>query len=134
MKCVFRVIVNKYGNVHTFDNIGNFFGRKTPWHIKLCRKNLTFADTALPTENGFIYKSKEYPLSLKGTYQPQNAAVVLEITSALNKQGFNISFMKNFFAIMPPAFMLNWKNENKWHISYRLNCNSVCSAFRDFPS
>ena len=53
--------------------------------------SLTFADTALPTENGFIYKSKEYPLSLKGTYQPQNAAVVLEITSALNKQGFNIS-------------------------------------------
>ena len=30
--------------------------------------SLTFADTALPTENGFIYKSKEYPLSLKGTY------------------------------------------------------------------
>ena len=53
--------------------------------------SLTFAGTALPTENGFIYKSKEYPLSLKGTYQPQNAAVVLEITSALNKQGFNIS-------------------------------------------
>ena len=53
--------------------------------------SLTFADTALPTESGFIYKSKEYPLSLKGTYQPQNAAVVLEITSALNKQGFNIS-------------------------------------------
>ena len=42
-------------------------------------------------KNGFIYKSKEYPLSLKGTYQPQNAAVVLEITSALNKQGFNVS-------------------------------------------
>lgn len=36
--------------------------------------SLTFADTALPTESGFIYKSKEYPLSLKGTYQPQNAA------------------------------------------------------------
>ena len=32
--------------------------------------------TALPTENGFIYKSKEYPLHCKGTYQPQNAAVV----------------------------------------------------------
>ena len=53
--------------------------------------SLTFADTALPTENGFIYKCKEYPLSLKGTYQPQNAAVVLEIINALNKQGFNIS-------------------------------------------
>ena len=58
-------------------------------NVLLCL--VIFADTALPTENGFIYKCKEYPLSLKGTYQPQNAAVVLEIASALNKQGFNIS-------------------------------------------
>lgn len=53
--------------------------------------SLTFADKAELTENGFIYKNKEYPLSLKGTYQPQNAAVVLEIINALNKQGFDIS-------------------------------------------
>ena len=64
------------------------------YNRRICKeqKCITYiAGTALPTENGFYYKSKEYPLSLKGTYQPQNAAVVLEITSALNKQGFNIS-------------------------------------------
>lgn len=53
--------------------------------------SLTFADKSEPTENGFIYKNKEYPLSLKGTYQPQNAAVVIEIINALNKQGFDIT-------------------------------------------
>lgn len=52
---------------------------------------LTFADKADITDNGFIYKGKEYTLALKGTYQPQNAAVVIEIVEALKKQGFKIS-------------------------------------------
>lgn len=52
---------------------------------------LIFADKADITEKGFIYKGKEYPLALKGTYQPQNAAVVIEIIEALKKQGFKIS-------------------------------------------
>lgn len=52
---------------------------------------LIFADKADITDNGFIYKGKEYTLALKGTYQPQNAAVVIEIIEALKKQGFKIS-------------------------------------------
>lgn len=52
---------------------------------------LIFADKADITDNGFIYKGKEYTLALKGTYQPQNAAVVIEIIEALKKQGFEIS-------------------------------------------
>lgn len=52
---------------------------------------LVFASKPQMTENGFIYKGKEYPLSLKGAYQPQNACVVLEVVEALRKQGFEIS-------------------------------------------
>lgn len=52
---------------------------------------LIFADKADITEKGFIYNGKEYPLALKGTYQPQNAAVVIEIIEALKKQGFKIN-------------------------------------------
>lgn len=51
---------------------------------------LTVADKARITENGFIYKGKEYALSLRGAYQPQNAAVALEIINAMRKKGFNI--------------------------------------------
>ena len=52
---------------------------------------LTFAEKADITENGFIYKGKKYPLALKGTYQPQNAGVVLEVINELQKQGYKIS-------------------------------------------
>ena len=44
---------------------------------------------ATSCENGFIYKDIEYPLSLKGEYQPQNAAVALEAIRALTE--FDIS-------------------------------------------
>ncbi|MGN0106760.1 MAG: bifunctional folylpolyglutamate synthase/dihydrofolate synthase [Hominilimicola sp.] len=62
--------------------------------IEQCAANknarLIIADNPEITENGFIYKGKEYPLSLKGTYQPQNAAVVLEIINALREIGLQI--------------------------------------------
>ncbi len=51
---------------------------------------LIIADKPEIIKNGFIYKGKEYALSLKGAYQPQNAAVVLEIVNALNEQGVKI--------------------------------------------
>lgn len=51
---------------------------------------LTFADIPKITENGFMYKGSEYTLSLKGSYQPVNAAVTLEIINALREKGFNI--------------------------------------------
>ena len=44
---------------------------------------------SVSSENGFIYKGIKYPLSLKGEYQPQNAAVALEAICAL--AGFDIS-------------------------------------------
>ena len=62
--------------------------------IKQCasdkKARLIIADTPKITENGFIYKGKEYALSLKGAYQPQNAAVALEVINALHKQGIKI--------------------------------------------
>ncbi len=62
--------------------------------IKRCagekRAALTFAEAPQITENGFIYKGIEYALSLKGAYQPQNAALALEIINALRKQGADI--------------------------------------------
>ncbi len=42
------------------------------------------------TDNGFIYKSKEYELGLKGEYQAENASVVLEVVSVLRKKGYLI--------------------------------------------
>ena len=62
--------------------------------IKQCasdkKARLIIADKPKITENGFIYKGKEYALSLKGAYQPQNAAVALEVINALHKQGIKI--------------------------------------------
>lgn len=51
---------------------------------------LIFADTAQSGINGFIYKGRQYPLALKGSYQPQNAAVVIEIINAMRKMGVEI--------------------------------------------
>ncbi len=52
---------------------------------------LIFAENAEGEKNGFIYKEKKYPLSLKGAYQPQNAAVALEVIDVLRKKGVNIT-------------------------------------------
>ena len=52
---------------------------------------LIFAENAEEEENGFIYKEKKYPLSLKGAYQPQNAAAALEVIDVLRKKGVNIT-------------------------------------------
>ncbi len=52
---------------------------------------LIFAENAEGEENGYIYKGKKYPLSLKGAYQPQNAAVALEVINVLRKKGVNIT-------------------------------------------
>lgn len=46
-----------------------------------------------PTEegNGFSYKGRRYELSLKGSYQPYNAAVAVEIAKLLIERGAHIS-------------------------------------------
>lgn len=63
--------------------------------IRRCAKEksarVVFAEKAEKTEHGFIYKGNEYPLSLKGLYQPQNAAVTLEIINALRDGGIKIT-------------------------------------------
>lgn len=52
---------------------------------------LTFAKEPRVCPGGFVYGGEEYPLSLKGAYQPGNAAVVIEIMNALRKKGYKIS-------------------------------------------
>lgn len=42
------------------------------------------------TENGFVYKGREYPLALKGVYQSENAAVVCEVIDVLRSVGYDI--------------------------------------------
>ncbi len=55
------------------------------------KARLIVADKARAAENGFIYKGKTYPLSLRGAYQPQNAASALEAVNVLRARGFDIS-------------------------------------------
>lgn len=52
---------------------------------------LVFACPTEYTGSGFVYKGKEYPLALRGEFQAENAAAVLECVNALNETGFNIS-------------------------------------------
>lgn len=52
---------------------------------------LVFADMPEIMDAGFIYKGKKYILSLKGTYQPYNAATALEAIFALKGKGVKIS-------------------------------------------
>lgn len=52
---------------------------------------LVFADTPQITDDGFVYKGKKYTLSLKGAYQPYNAATALEAIFALGSKGVKIS-------------------------------------------
>lgn len=51
--------------------------------------SLIEVQNAVATKNGFKYKNIEYLLSLKGSYQPQNAATALEAVFAL--RGMKIS-------------------------------------------
>lgn len=60
-------------------------------YAKKMGAELIFAENAEGEKNGFIYKGKKYPLSLKGAYQPQNAAVALEVIDVLRKKGVNIT-------------------------------------------
>ena len=60
-------------------------------YAKMHNNTLIFADTPVLCENGFIYKGKHYTLNLHGTYQPENAATVLETVNVLNDSGFNIT-------------------------------------------
>ena len=55
-------------------------------HSSLC-----FVDISKKTETGFLYKGKEYPLSLKGDYQAQNGATVVETVLVLRENSFKIS-------------------------------------------
>lgn len=60
-------------------------------YAKKMGAELIFAENAEGEKNGFIYKEKKYPLSLKGAYQLQNAAVALEVIDVLRKKGVNIT-------------------------------------------
>lgn len=64
-------------------NIIEHFAKEN--HAKLIKTEKAYA-----SENGFIYKGSEYPLALKGAYQPQNAAAALETVSVLRASGMNI--------------------------------------------
>lgn len=55
------------------------------------KSELVFAQNALVENDGFVYKKKNYKIGLKGTYQPQNAAVAIEAAQMLNKHGITIS-------------------------------------------
>lgn len=59
-------------------------------YAKKMNAELVFAEEVHKAENGFIYKGEKYPLSLMGAYQPQNAAVALEVVNALIKKGVQI--------------------------------------------
>ena len=52
---------------------------------------LVFAKVPQRTGGGFIYEGKSYELSLKGEYQPKNAAVVIEACRILNLCGITLS-------------------------------------------
>lgn len=81
-------IIREGGTVVSYPN-GDVNGIISDYAKKMSAE-LVFAEEAYPTENGFIYKEKKYPLSLKGAYQPQNAAVALETVNALLKKGVEI--------------------------------------------
>ena len=51
---------------------------------------LTVCESSKKTEKGFSYKDREYELGLKGVYQAENAAVVIETVNALCCRGFKI--------------------------------------------
>lgn len=52
---------------------------------------LVTAKTPEIIDGGFIYGGKKYDLALKGSYQPQNAAVALETLFAMRNQGIKIN-------------------------------------------
>lgn len=61
---------------------------------KECKKHgakIVSAKKPTVCDGGFLYGGKKYRLGLKGSYQPQNAAVVLEIIGVLRKKGYEIS-------------------------------------------
>ncbi len=58
---------------------------------KKCGAEAVFAENAAKTENGFIYKGVEYELPLKGEYQKDNGAAVVEVINALRRSGADIS-------------------------------------------
>lgn len=53
--------------------------------------SLVFTENSKKTQNGFLYKGQEYPLSLKGDYQSLNGATVIVAVEILRQNGFKIS-------------------------------------------
>lgn len=51
---------------------------------------LIFTDKSEKTENGFLYKGREYEMPLMGDYQKDNGAAALETVSVLREQGIII--------------------------------------------
>ena len=82
-------IIRKNGTVIAYPNVTT--DKIVTDYAKSLNADLIIADKAIKTDKGFVYKGKEYPLSLHGSYQAQNGAVVIEIIKILRNKGFNIS-------------------------------------------
>ena len=74
---VANAVNNKFDTVIAYPNIVT--DKIITEYTKGLNADLIIADKAIKTDKGFIYKGKEYPLSLNGSYQAQNGAVVIEI-------------------------------------------------------
>lgn len=81
-------IIKENGTVVSYPNDDVMGVIKSACEKKHAR--LTAAEKPQICGGGFIYKGEKYGLSLKGLYQPMNAAVVLEIIGALRSMGYKI--------------------------------------------
>lgn len=83
-------IIRDYGTVVSYPN-----KRVMPVIEEECHKrraSLRVAHSAELADDGVVYEGIYYPLSLKGGYQAQNAAVALETLFTLREKGVEISY------------------------------------------
>lgn len=76
--------------------------------------DLVFCNAPTVTEDGIIYDGRHYALSLKGAYQPINAAGVLETVNILNRTGFTIgdnAVRRGLLSVRWPA-RFEWVRDN----------------------
>ncbi len=82
-------IIKDYGTVVSYPNRRVMHVIKEECHRR--RASLRVAKSAEFADGGIVYRGVHYPLSLKGAYQAQNAAVALETLFTLRKKGVKIS-------------------------------------------
>ncbi len=76
------VILNPIQQPSVFDIVKKYCDEKN--------SELIIPQVPKASDNGFIYKGKNYKLSLKGSYQMYNASVALEIVNKLKNKGYII--------------------------------------------